>query len=169
MRPGLVGATAAPRYRGLVRRISTENIWPHSTVPESEVGGPTFILTPNVGDVRVVFDGGETIDGRLHGVGQNRIVLDTRLGRLSIDGRRASRIDRIGRKTTRPSTGVVNTKGLDMVRVKADGGIFQGHLLSRENGKVTLLLEQGMRITLESDDVEPAVGKGSVSRIRRDD
>lgn len=169
VRPGLAGENGAPRYRGVVRRISTENIWPHSTVPESEVGGAAFVLTPNVGDVRVVLDGGETIDGRLHGVGQNRIVLDTRLGRLSIDGRRASRIDRFGRKATRPSTGVVNTKGLDMVRVMADGGIFQGHLLSRENGRVTLLLEQGMRITLESDVVEPAVGNGSVSRIRRDD
>ena len=31
-----------------------------------------------------VLDGGETIDGRLHGVGQNRIVLDTRLGRLTL-------------------------------------------------------------------------------------
>ncbi|MEE2941557.1 MAG: hypothetical protein VX460_14315 [Planctomycetota bacterium] len=166
--PGFAASTASPKFRGVVRRISTGNIWPHCTVPEDEVGKDAFVLTPSVGEVRVVFDEGETIDGRLHGVGQNRIVLDTRLGRLTLDGRRANRIDRFGRKSTRPSTGRVNTKGLDLVRVKADGGIFQGHLLSRENGKVTLLLEQGMRITLESDDVEPAVGDKSVSRIRRD-
>lgn len=167
--PGIAGATESPKYRSVVRRVSTGDIWPHSTVPKDKVGDATFVLTPNVGEVRVVFDGGETIDGRLHGVGQNRIVLDTRLGRLTLDGRRADRIDSFGRKSTRPSTGLVNTKGLDLVRVKAEGGIFQGHLLSRENGKVTLLLEQGMRITLESDDVKPAVGDRSVSRIRRDD
>lgn len=167
--PGLAGATATPKYRSVVRRVSTGDIWPHSTVPKGKLDEDSFVLTPHVGDVRVVFDGGETIDGRLHGVGQNRIVLDTRLGRLTLDGRRADRIDRFGRKSKQPPTGLVNTKGLDLVRVKADGGVFQGHLLSRENGKVTLLLEQGMRITLESDDVRPAVGDRSVSRIRRED
>ena len=167
--PGLAGATATPKYRSVVRRVSTGDIWPHSTVPKGKLAQDSFVLTPHVGDVRVVFDGGETIDGRLHGVGQNRIVLDTRLGRLTLDGRRADRIDRFGRKSKQPPTGLVNTKGLDLVRVKADGGVFQGHLLSRENGKVTLLLEQGMRITLESDDVQPAVGDRSVSRIRRED
>lgn len=167
--PGLAGSGETPRYRGVVRRISTGDIWPHRTIPKAKMDKDKFVLTPHVGQVRVVFDGGETIDGRLHGVGQNRIVLDSHLGRLTLDGRRADRIDRLGRRSSRPTSNRVSTKGLDLVRVKADGGVFQGHLLSREGGKVTLLLEQGMRITLESDDVQVAAGEKNVSRLRRVD
>ena len=62
-----------------------------------------------------------------------------------------------------------DTAGLDRVRVKAKGGVFYGHLVSQKDGRVTLILEGGYRITLDSDDVQPAGRQRSLSRLRRMD
>lgn len=167
VRPSLADEVASPRRGSILTRISNDEIWPHRTVPKSKLKGEMFVLTPNVGQVRIVFDGGDTLDGRLHGVGDHKIALDTRLGRLTLDARRVDRLDRLGKDNQRTTTGQVSTKGLERVRVQADGGVFLGHLLSREGNRVTLLLSEGMRVTLESDDIRPAGRQKTVSRLRR--
>ena len=167
VRPNLADEVRSPRRGSVLTRVGNGEIWPHRTVPKSKLKGDKFVLTPNVGQVRIVFDAGDSLDGRLHGVGDNKIALDTRLGRLTLDARRVDRLDRLGRNNQRSASGEVSTKGLEKVRVQADGGVFLGHLLSREGNRVTLLLSEGMRVTLESDDIRPAGRQKTVSRLRR--
>lgn len=165
--PSLADQVPSPRRGSLLTRVSTAEIWPHRTVPKSKLKGDTFVLTPNVGQVRIVFEGGDTLDGRMHGVGAQKVALDTRLGRLTLDARRVVRFDRLGKNSQRDANGHVSTKGLERVRVQAEGGVFLGHLLSKEGNRVTLLVADGMRVTLESDDIRPAGRQKTVSRIRR--
>ena len=52
------------------------------------------------------------------------------------------------------------------MKVQAQGGVFYGHLVSQEGSRVTLLMSEGFRITLESNDVtEAADPRGG--RLRR--
>ena len=152
------------------KRSDESNVWSKRTVPRKEVSGDKFILTPNVGNVRIIFDGGEFIDGRLHGVGDQRIVLDTKLGRMTLDGRRADRIDRLGggkrAELRSPSDSYASTKGLDRVKVRAAGGIFYGFLIAQTDEKVTLMLDSGVRVTLNSTEVETDRARKSTSRLR---
>ena len=131
----VVDETTTERYASALRRSDDSDVWSNRTVPKSKIAGDKFVLTPNVGNVRVIFDGGESIDGRLHGVGEQRVVLDTKLGRMTLDARRADRIDRLGgssRATLRsPSDSYASTKGLERVKVRAAGGVFYGHLISQ--------------------------------------
>ncbi|MEM8710579.1 MAG: hypothetical protein AAGG01_06475 [Planctomycetota bacterium] len=163
--------TAAGRRRSALRRVDDDGVWQNRTVPKSKLRGDQFVLTPNVGNVRVIFDAGETVDGRLHGVGDERIVLDTKLGRMTLDARRATRIDRLGggsRKELRsPSESFASTKGLDRVKVRAAGGVFYGHLVAQTETKVTLLLDGGVRVTLDSTEVETSKARRATSRLRR--
>ena len=156
-----------PKGTGILTRVESGVLWRHRTVPKAKMDDDTFTLTPNVGRVRVIFARGESIDGRLHGVGQNKIVVDTKLGRISLDARRAERIDRLGSSKRVLAAEEDSTRGLEKVRVKAPGGTFEGHLIAREGNRVTLRLDKGVRITLESDDVQPASKTGTVSRIKR--
>ncbi|MEM9380943.1 MAG: hypothetical protein AAGB93_13405 [Planctomycetota bacterium] len=170
VRSSIAGEAPRKKRSGVLTRVGDDRVWRHKSVPKRKIDSTTMVLTPNVGVVRVVFDGGESIDGRLHAVGQNKVVLDTKMGRMSIDGRRTDRIDRLSTSTRNmqaPSkTG--STAGLQRVRVKAKGGVFYGHLVSQEGDQVTLLLDEGFRLTLTSTDVVPVVGsKSRGSRLRR--
>ncbi len=140
-------------------------------MPKSKLGSDKFYLTPNVGNVRVIFDGGESIDGRLHGVGAGKVILDTKLGRMTLDSDRTERIDRLGggrrAELRSPSDSFASTKGLDRVKVRAAGGVFYGHLVSRDGDRVTLMLDDGVRVTLESNEVEAAKTRRVTSRLRR--
>jgi hypothetical protein len=42
------------------------------------------------------------------------------------------------------------------VRVRTPGGVFFGQIVAREGSSLTLLTDEGSRITLESDDIEAA-------------
>ncbi|MEM6569219.1 MAG: hypothetical protein AAF957_12455 [Planctomycetota bacterium] len=170
VRSSIAGEGPRKKRSGILTRVGDDTVWRHKSVPKRKLDSKTMVLTPNVGVVRVVFDGGESIDGRLHAVGQNKVVLDTKMGRMSIDGRRTDRIDRLSMSTRSmqaPSkTG--STAGLQRVRVKAKGGVFYGHLVSQEGDQVTLLLDEGFKLTLTSNDVVPVVGtKSRGSRLRR--
>ena len=182
----LAGATAEPssvevlesvvdeagttRFASALRRNASQNVWVNRTVPKSKIAGDTFILTPNVGNVRIIFDGGESIDGRLHGVGAQKIILDTKLGRMTLDARRADRIDRLGggkrAELRSPSDSYSSTKGLDRVKVRAAGGVFYGYLVAQTDDKVTLMLDDGVRVTLDSTEVETSKARKSTSRLQ---
>ena len=44
---------------------------------------------------------------------------------------------------------------LPLVHVRTPGGLFQGRLLRREDGRVTLLTAEGGQVTLDDAEVEP--------------
>ena len=51
------------------------------------------------------------------------------------------------------------------VRVRTPGGVFYGQVIARDGTTLTLVTDEGSRIVLESDDVEPApLGKAVVKR-----
>ena len=108
-------------------------------------------MTPAVGNVRVVLKTGEIFDGRLYAVGQGQVWLEMEIGRLALSAKSVLRIDQ--------SFSDKDAKALDSLprmRVRTPGGLFFGKVLSRDEHHVTLRLEGGGRITLESTDVEPA-------------
>ena len=156
------------RRRQLLERIEDERYWRFKSVPSRKFNDDHMVFTPNVGAVRVVLKGGEAFDGRLHSVGQGKIMLDTKMGRMAVDARRADRVDRItdDRSVLRGPATMTSTSGLKRVKVKTDGGVFYGHLVSREGKRVTLLMDEGFRITLESNDVTEAADRRS-GRLRR--
>lgn len=156
------------RRRQLLERIEDERYWRFKSVPSRKFNDDDMVFTPNVGNVRVVLKGGEAFDGRLHSVGQGKIMLDTKMGRMAVDARRADRVDRItdDRSVLRGPATTASTSGLKRVKVRTDGGVFYGHLVSREGKRVTLLMDEGFRITLESDDVTEAADRRG-GRLRR--
>ena len=160
----------ARRRRQLLERVEDERYWRFKSVPSRKFNDDEMVFTPNVGNVRVVLKGGEAFDGRLHSVGQGKIMLDTKMGRMAVDARRADRVDRItdDRSVLRGPATTTSTAGLKRVRVKTDGGVFYGHLVSRAGKRVTLLMDEGFRITLESDDVTEAADRRG-GRLRRVD
>lgn len=158
--------------RRVLARLEDGGVWPNRSVPSNKVDEPTMTLTPRVGNVRVVFQGGEAIAGRLHSVGQNKIVLDTNLGRMTLDAKRADRIDRLGntaRAAANLKAAASDTRGLEHVRVKTKGGTFYGHLVAQKGEQVTLILKGGNRITVQSTEVAPAGRQRSISRLKRVD
>jgi len=168
VRPNIADQVEQKRRGGVLNRVDDGSVWRHRTVPKTKIRGDQFVLTPMVGNVRVVFAGGETIDGRLHGVGDGQVVLFTKIGRVKLESKRVDRIDRIGGSRELPDpTKQASRKGLDHVRVRTKGGVFDGHLVSRDGDKVTLLMGEGVRVTLDAIEVTPFKGVRAGSRIRR--
>ena len=140
--------------------------WPGSTAPLELLVEPEKILTPKVGDVRLYFTSGETVQGRLHSMGQGTVWLRTNLGMVSYDGRRIDRIENLG---TYGEAEVVSEEDMDYsklpeVVVKTRGGTVEGRLISQDGEKVTIMTESG-RMTLLGE-VVPG-GRGHHGRPRR--
>ncbi|MEM9799886.1 MAG: hypothetical protein AAGA20_06135 [Planctomycetota bacterium] len=167
VRSSIAGEGPRKKRGGVLVRADEDIYWQHKSVPKGKFDAQRMVMTPNVGSVRVVFHGGETIDGRLHAVGQNKIVVDTKMGRMTLDARRTERVDRLtgATRTLRSPSQTGSTAGLKRVRVRAKGGTFYGFLVSEGEGKVTLLLDEGFKITLESDDVSEVAGSTRLRRI----
>jgi hypothetical protein len=150
------GGSAGPKTKGPGElRFATQedlaNIWGAETIPMDEIDGPERIVTPAVGMVRVVLTSGQIFDGRLYAVGQGQVWLETDFGRLALAGKRVRAIDVV---ILEKQAKVVES--LPRMRVRTPGGLFFGKVLARDDVHVTLLLDSGGRITLESNDVEPA-------------
>jgi hypothetical protein len=139
---------------GAVRMASSADlagIWNSDVVPMNLLDAETRIVTPGVGSVRVVMKTGEIFDGRLYAVGQGQVWLEMEIGRLALSAKGVLRIDQ--------SFSDKDAKAVDSLprmRVRTPGGLFFGKVISRDEHHVTLLMEGGGRITLESTDVEPA-------------
>lgn len=146
--------TSGPVPAGAVRMASAEDlagIWNSDVIPMDMLDAETRIVTPAVGSVRVVMKSGELFDGKLYAVGQGQVWLDMEIGRLALSARSVLRIDQaVSEKDTKA------LEALPRMRVRTPGGLFYGKVLSRDENHVTLRLEGGGRITLESTDVEPA-------------
>jgi hypothetical protein len=146
--------TSGPVPAGAVRMATAEDlsgIWNSDVIPMDMLDADNRIVTPAVGSVRVVMKSGELFDGKLYAVGQGQVWLEMEIGRLALSARGVLRIDQaVSEKDAKA------LEALPRMRVRTPGGLFYGKVLSRDEHHVTLRLEGGGRITLESTDVEPA-------------
>lgn len=150
-----------PRVESPVRYASEDDlaaVWGKREIPLTEIGSEDRMLTPQVGRVRIVIHGGEVFEGRLYAVGQNKVWLDTGLGKMALLGWQVDRIEHLADKVaaTLGEKGSEDLTGLPRVRVRTPGGVFYGKLLDQDQGDVTLITEDGGRIRLANARVEPA-------------
>ncbi len=149
------GGAAGPRKGPGELRFATQedlaSVWSTAAIPMDAIDGSDRIVTPEVGMVRVVLTSGQIFDGRLYAVGQGQVWLETDFGRLALAGKRVRAIDAIVLEKQ-----AKDVEALPRMRVRTPGGLFFGKVLARDDVHVTLLLDSGGRITLESNDVEPA-------------
>ncbi|MCP3914117.1 MAG: hypothetical protein GY711_01010 [bacterium] len=153
------------RRRSILRRAEPRGRWNKRSIPKHAIDKKERLSTPYVGLVRLVFLDGEVMEGRLTAVGEGLVSLETELGRLSIDGRRVSKIERIDRRAA-PAGAPAKGKG-PLVRARVKGGAIIGYELARKGDEITLLTEKGFRITVQSDDVVPVSANRSSVAIKR--
>lgn len=132
-------------------------MWLEPTIPSDAIRGATRLRTLNVGLVRAELVNGEFVEGRLHAVGESRIWLDVKLGRMSFDASDVRDLVQIVGAQGQPlPLGTQAVAGLPRVEVLLPGGSITGHVLGREGDRVTFLTEDGMRLRVEALDVRPA-------------
>ncbi len=165
----VVEAEVKKPHQGVLRKRQADSShWQGKDVPMHALSRSTVLLTPNVGPVRVIAVDGETLEGRLHGIGQNYVWLVTNLGRLSIPSRRVQRVEPID-----PAQFVTEVKStqdytkLPRVRVRMKGGVFVGHELAREGNRITIRTDKGHKLTLVSDDIQRVRTRRAKSGIKR--
>ena len=148
-------ATPAKSPVGSLRLATPEElagIWPGDTVPMEALDGENRLLTPGVGQVHVIMKTGDIFDGRLYAIGAGQVWLESAVGRLALE---ANRVGTISLVTMEEEDGK-KVEDLPRMRVRTPGGIFFGKVVAHEGDRVTLLTEDGGKITLVSRDVEPA-------------
>jgi hypothetical protein len=147
------------------RSLATNHWWGHE-VPEHLIGEPRQVFTPDVGRVRVTTEAGEIFIGRLAWVGNRMLSLEAETGSLTLRSLAVRRIERLMEptkpKTLSPSNDLT---GLAEVRVAVPGGHLVGRLLEQDGSRVTLLTEEGGRVTVQSDSVEPVRGEHALALI----
>jgi hypothetical protein len=159
---GKFGARTAPPPNSKLRHATESDlagIWEGSVIPMDSIGAPSRLLTPGVGRVRIVIQRGEVFEGVLYAVGQNRVWLDTDLGRLALLSDQLQRIEHLSSTGGTPGLGARGSQdlaGLPRVRVRTPGGTFYGKVIARDDGAVTMITDEGARILLETKDVEAA-------------
>jgi hypothetical protein len=143
--------TKGPGELRFATKEDLANVWGSTAIPMEAIDGAERMVTPTVGVVRVVLTSGEIFDGRLYAVGQGQVWIETDFGRLALSGHRVREIDTVVLEKQ-----AKEVEQLPRMRVRTPGGLFFGKVLARDDVHVTLLLDSGGRITLESNDVEPA-------------
>jgi hypothetical protein len=156
---------SAKTTKGGLRHATADDlagVWEGSVIPMDSIPGPSRLLTPGVGRVRIVIQR----EGRLYAVGQGRIWIDTDVGRLALLSEQVQRIEHLTSKSGTPGLGAPGSQdlaGLPRVRVHTPGGTFYGKVIARDDGTVTLITDEGARVMLESYNIESApVGVRSV-------
>ena len=131
-------------------------VWRDTAVPVEAIAHPVRVMTPRVGPVRVHLDTGVTMEGRLYAVGQNRVWLDSDMGRLGIDGEHVVEFEHLSTQEPQPATFSEPSVGTGRrVRVQVPGGVLYGRVLSVVDTRVTLITDEGARVCLESPEIEP--------------
>jgi len=143
---------SAPRVR-VVGRGNVSGVWEGATVPLDALDAPSRCLTPSVGRVRAELADGTSFEGRLHSVGEGKIWLENDLGRMALLGTEIRTLRQLPPLVEAASA--QELPELPLVRVRTPGGLFQGRLLRREAGRVTLLTAEGGQVTLDDAEVEP--------------
>jgi len=132
-------------------------MWLEPTIPNDAIRGPARLRTLNVGLVRAELVNGEFVEGTLYAVGESRVWLDVKLGRLSFDASDLRGLVQIVGAQGQPlPLGSQSLAGLPRVEVLLPGGSLTGRVLGREGDMVTFVTEDGMRMRVEAIDVRPA-------------
>ncbi|MCY2960306.1 MAG: hypothetical protein NTY35_09090 [Planctomycetota bacterium] len=132
-------------------------MWLEPTIPTDAIRGAARLRTLNVGLVRAELVNGEFIEGRLHAVGESRIWIDVKLGRMSFDASDVRDLVQIVGAQGQPlPLGSQALAGLPRVEVLLPGGSLMGRVLDRDGDRVTFVTEDGMRLRVEAIDVRPA-------------
>jgi hypothetical protein len=162
-------APAEPSVLGGPRRVALESlghVHQGADIPLEAMRGAKRLLTPKVGEVRVLLLSGETFEGRLHALGEGGAWLDTDLGRMLLH---ASQVRGIEALASTPADAGAKASGLlqlPRVRVVCAGGVFSGALVSRQGDEVVLATDEGSRIKLKALKVEPVSREGTQLRGR---
>ncbi|MFT5051479.1 MAG: hypothetical protein ACI8QZ_002897 [Chlamydiales bacterium] len=142
--------------QGAARRTLDKH-WAGVNIPMHALDYPERILTPRIGAVRILHINGEGFEGHLFAMGKGTVWLNTGIGRMAFRGDSLERIEHIDAdRLAALDVGGTPTAGLEEIRVRTAGGIFVGFQLDREGDRVTMVTEDGYKITLQSDDVQPA-------------
>ncbi|MDG1498973.1 MAG: hypothetical protein P8R48_03315 [Planctomycetota bacterium] len=127
-------------------------LWWDEEVPSHHVGSKVDIQTPSVGRVRIVLASGDYVEGILYAVGKGLYWIDGDLGRFSVKHTLVSHVERL----LKPGLGA-EVEGLQaghFVRVKLASGFVEGRLVSTKGDSLLIETNDGIRMTLESTDVE---------------
>jgi hypothetical protein len=142
-------------------------VWMDAAIPLDAIHNESRLLTPNVGRVRVVLADGEIFEGSLYAIGEEKVWIETSLGKMALLDWQVDRVEHILTKegtSALGSDGSGDLRGLKSVRVTTAGGVFYGKLLSQDAGVVTLVTDTGGRITLRGARVDPA-GRSASSLV----
>jgi hypothetical protein len=131
-------------------------LWSSNEIPHAHIRGAARMQTPNVGEVRLTTSEGESFSGRLVSVGQGKVWLNVEpLGKLAFD---VARVKEVAKPTV--ANGAELDKGVLAVggyaKARTDGGTLYGKVLALDSAHVTLLVDGGARVTVETARVEPA-------------
>lgn len=158
--PAAVEASA-PVIR-VVGRGNVAGVWEGATVPLQSLDAPSRWLTPSVGRVRAELADGTAFEGRLHSIGEGKVWIENELGRMALLGAQIRTLRQLPPLAER--TPATELPALPLVHVRTPGGLFQGRLLRREDGRVTLLTAEGGQVTLDDAEVEPVPPGPAVRR-----
>tara|TARA_R110002126_G_scaffold23750_17_gene83007 strand:- start:6770 stop:10189 length:3420 start_codon:yes stop_codon:yes gene_type:complete len=155
---------------GILNRIESGRQWTRRNPPEHLMNGEKRMTTPNVGAVRVTLTEGDVFEGKLVAVGKGLVELETTIGSLTLGSARVAKIARLdpsqlNDKGTASRDG--DQGGQTRVRVEAPGGVFTGRQIARDGNEITLVTDQGLRITLVSDKIEEFGAQKRVGLRRR--
>ncbi len=149
------GAEAVEASAPVVRVVGHGNVagvWEGATVPLDVLGAPSRWLTPSVGRVRAELADGTAFEGRLHSIGEGKVWIENELGRMALLGAQVRTLRQLPPLVE--GAPAPDLPALPLVRVRTPGGLFQGRLLRREEGRVTLLTAEGGQVTLDDAEVE---------------
>jgi len=152
---------SAPAIR-VVGRGNVAGVWEGATVPLDALGAPSRWLTPSVGRVRAELADGTAFEGRLHSIGEGKVWIENELGRMALLGAQIRTLRQLPPRAE--ATPASELPALPLVHVRTPGGLFQGRLLRREEGRVTLLTAEGGQVTLDDAEVELIPPGASVRR-----
>ncbi len=139
------------------------SIYTGDAIPRDAVHGDKKIMTPSVGEVRVLLYAGEIFEGKLYAVGNRRIWLDTKIGKMALLEWQIDSFEKIADSTTMALGSQKTVAGLQSVRVRTTGGVFYGKLVKHEGSTVTIITASGARLTLE--DAKLATAGRSMSHV----
>ena len=132
-------------------------VWRGTSVPMEAIAAPARTLMPRVGHVRVHMLSGQTIDGRLYAVGQERVWLDIQPGRVGLDGTAVERFEHLAVDSL--SSGAPSTTSpvpmSGRVSIEVPGGLIYGQIIAQREGSTTLVCDDGGKITIRNAVVKP--------------
>lgn len=142
-------------------------VWRDTSVPMEAIAHPARIMTPRVGPVRVSLKGGQVMEGRLYAVGQNRVWLESDMGRLGLDGDQVVSFQRLHPEEAKSDSFDTASVGTGKrVRVLVPGGVLYGRVLSVIDEDVVLVTDAGARVSLHAPKIE-ALGPSRAVLIER--